>query len=59
MMFAARQLQEKCQKQNADLYSTYFDLTKAIDTAKQRGSLEDNGKVWLPTKVHCHCSSPT
>ena len=28
MVFAARQLQEKCQEQNGDLYSTYIDLTK-------------------------------
>lgn len=26
MVFAVRQLQEKCQEQNSDLYSTYVDL---------------------------------
>ena len=31
MVFAARHLQEKCQEQNVDLYSTYVDLTKVSD----------------------------
>ena len=30
MIFAARQLQEKCQEQNVNLYSTYVNLTKAF-----------------------------
>ena len=38
MVFAARQLQEKCQEQNVDLYSTYVDLRKSLDTVN-RGSL--------------------
>ena len=37
MVFAARQLQAKCQEQNVDLYSTYVDLTKAFDTASRFG----------------------
>ena len=37
MVFAARQLQEKCQEQNIDLYSTYVDLTKAFDTVSREG----------------------
>ena len=37
MVFAARQLQEKCQEQNADLYTTIVDLTKAFDTVSQNG----------------------
>ena len=37
MVFAARQLQEKCQEQNADLYSTYVDLAKAFDTVSRDG----------------------
>ena len=28
MIFTARQLQEKCQEQNVDLYITFIDLTK-------------------------------
>ena len=31
MIFTARQLQEKCQEQNMDLYMTFVDLTKAFD----------------------------
>lgn len=37
MIFAARQLQEKCQEQNVSLYSTYVDLTKAFDTVSRDG----------------------
>ena len=37
MIFAARQLQEKCQEQIVDLYSTYVDLTKAFDTVSREG----------------------
>ena len=32
MIFAARQLQEKCQEQNVGLYTTFIDLTKVFDT---------------------------
>ena len=32
MIFTARQLQEKYQEQNVDLYMTFVDLTKAFDT---------------------------
>ena len=32
MIFTARQLQEKCQEQNVDLYMTFVDLTKAFDS---------------------------
>ena len=35
MTFAARQLQEKCQEQNVNLYSTYIDLTKAFEVSNQ------------------------
>ena len=30
MVFAVRQLQEKCQEQNVDLYTTYADLTRGF-----------------------------
>ena len=47
MIFAARQLQEKCQEQYDDpLHNMYGLLTKAFDT------MADNGKVWLPKKIH-------
>ena len=35
MVFAARQLQEKCQEQHVDLFSTYVDLTKAFNREGQ------------------------
>ena len=37
MIFAARQLQEKCREQNVGLYSTFVDLTKAFDTVSRQG----------------------
>ena len=35
MIFTARQLQEKCQEQNMDLYMTFVGLTKAFDTVRR------------------------
>ena len=32
MIFTARQLQEKCQEQNVDLYMTFVDFTQAFYT---------------------------
>ena len=39
MIFTARQLQEKCQEHNVDLYMTFVDLTnlKAFDTVSRDG----------------------
>ena len=37
MIFAARQMQEKCQEHNVDLYTTFVDLTKAFDTVSREG----------------------
>ena len=50
MVFAARQLQEKCQEQNSDLYSTYVDLTKAFDTVSREGLWRIMAKYGCPTK---------
>ena len=50
MIFAARQLQEKCQEQNADLYSTYVDLTKAFDTVSREGLWRIMAKYGCPRK---------
>ena len=47
MIFTARQLQEKCQEQNVDLYMTFVDLTKAFDTV-----VMDSGKSWPSLAVH-------
>ena len=47
MIFTARQLQEKCQEQNVDLYKTFVDLTKAFDTVSREG-------LWkIMTKFGC------
>ena len=47
MTFTARQLQEKCQEQNVDLYITFVDLTKAFDTVSRDG-------LWkIMTKLRC------
>ena len=51
MIFTARQLQEKCQEQNVDLYMTFVDLTKAFDS-QSWGTLENYGKVWLSCQIH-------
>ena len=48
MVFAARQLQEKCLEQNSDLFSTYVDLTKAFDTVIERFC----GRSWPSTDAH-------
>ncbi|BHF65014.1 hypothetical protein SprV_0200802300 [Sparganum proliferum] len=37
MIFAARQLQKKCQEMRTHLYSTFVDLTKALDTVNREG----------------------
>nr|VZI10234.1 unnamed protein product [Spirometra erinaceieuropaei] len=37
MIFAARQLQEKCQEMRTHLYSTFVDLTNAFDTVNREG----------------------
>ena len=50
MVFAARQLQEKCQEQNTDLYSTYVDLTKAFDTVSRDGLWKIMRKYGCPDK---------
>ena len=50
MLFAARQLQEKCQEQNADLYSIFVDLTEAFDTVSRDGLWRIMGKYGCPSK---------
>ena len=40
MIFAARQLQEKYQEQNIDLYTAFFDLNKTFDTVSRDGLLK-------------------
>lgn len=50
MIFAARQLQEKCQEQNRDLYTTFVDLTKAFDTVSREGLWKIMRKLGCPDK---------
>ena len=49
MIFTARQLQEKCQEQNVDLYMTFVDLTKAFDTVSREGLWKSMAKFGCPT----------
>jgi len=50
MIFAARQLQEKCREQNFVLYTTFVDLTKAFDTVCREGLLKIMAKFGCPAK---------
>ncbi|KAL8609001.1 hypothetical protein ACOMHN_059932 [Nucella lapillus] len=49
MMFAARQIQEKCKEQNMDLYILFVDLTKASDSVPPR-NVENTSPYWNPTQ---------
>jgi hypothetical protein len=48
MIFAARQLQEKCQEHNSELYCTFVDLTKAFDTVSRAGLWQIMKKFGCP-----------
>ena len=50
MIFAARQLQEKCMEQHRDLYTTFIDLTKAFDTVSRDGLWKIMQKFGCPTR---------
>ena len=50
MIFTARQLQEKCQEQNVDLYMTFVDLTKAFDIVSHEGIWEIMAEFGCPAK---------
>ena len=50
MIFTARQLQEKCQEQNVDLYMTFVDLTKAFDTVSREGLWKIMAKFDCPAR---------
>ena len=49
MIFAARQLQEKCMEQHRDLYTTFVDLTKAFDTVSREGLWKIMEKFGCPS----------
>ncbi|XP_063584669.1 uncharacterized protein LOC134762229 [Penaeus indicus] len=50
MIFAARQLQEKCREQHRDLYTTFVDLTKAFNTVSRDGLWKILEKFGCPTR---------
>nr|VZI06546.1 unnamed protein product [Spirometra erinaceieuropaei] len=50
MIFAARQLQEKCQEIRTHLYSTFVDLTKAFDTVNREGLWKIMQKFGCPER---------
>nr|VZI09521.1 unnamed protein product [Spirometra erinaceieuropaei] len=50
MIFAARQLQEKCQEMRTHLYSTFVDLTKAFDTVHREGLWKIMQKFGCPER---------
>ncbi|BHF68844.1 hypothetical protein SprV_0301188500 [Sparganum proliferum] len=50
MIFAARQLHEKCQEMRTHLYSTLVDLTKAFDTVNREGLWKIMRKVGCPER---------
>ena len=50
MIFTARQLQEKCQVQNVDLYMTFGDLNKAFVIVSRDGLWKIMAKVGCPPR---------
>ena len=50
MIFTARQLQEKCQEQNVDLYMNFVDLNKAFDTVSREELWKIVAKFGCPAK---------
>ncbi|VDL97517.1 unnamed protein product [Schistocephalus solidus] len=50
MIFAARQLQEKCQEMRTHLYTTFVDLTKAFDTVNLDGLWKIMQKFGCPER---------
>ena len=50
MIFTVRQLQEKWQEQNVDLYMTFVDPTKAFDTVSRDGLWKIMAKSGCPPR---------
>ncbi|VDL92682.1 unnamed protein product [Schistocephalus solidus] len=50
MIFAARQLQDKCQEMRTHLYTTFIDLTKAFDTVNRNGLWKVMQKFGCPKR---------
>ena len=59
MLFAAKELQEKCQGRDVSLYTTFVDLTNAFDTVIRTGLWEIMKKFGCPQRFitmvrQCH-----
>ena len=50
MLFTARQLQEKCQEQNVDIYMTFVDLSKTFHTVSRDGLWKIMAKFGCPPR---------
>nr|VZI17703.1 unnamed protein product [Spirometra erinaceieuropaei] len=50
MIFPARQLQEKCQEMRTHLYSTFKDMTKALDMVNRAGLWKIMQKFGYPER---------
>jgi len=50
LIFAARQIQEKCREQHQDLYMAFIDLTKDFDTVDRISLWTILGKIGCPLK---------
>ena len=50
MIFTARQLHEKYQEQNVDLYVMFIDLTKAFETVSRDGLWKIMAKFAYPPR---------
>ena len=50
MIFAVRQIQEKCREQNQNLYILFVDLTKAFDTVSRGGLWAILSKLGCPER---------
>ena len=50
MVFAARQIQEKCREQHKDIYFVFIDLTKAFNTVSRDGLWKILTKHGCPDK---------
>ena len=51
MLFAARQVQEKCREHQRGLYIVFLDLTKAFDSVSRTGLWMLLHRVGFPEKV--------
>lgn len=51
MIFAVRQLQEKCEEQQMDLYMVFIDLTKAYDTVNRELLWKLLAKYGVPDRL--------